>query len=88
MNEPELTKDLDAFNHLLNDLAQLPPEQTALLTEHLQAARYYLAGSMPAELDFNLKLAEGALDNVTDDRVKDRVRDFIAGLNHAPKPVQ
>ena len=80
MNEPELAKDLDAFNDLLNELAQLPPEQAGLLHEHLEAARYSLTGSMPAELQFNLKLANSALDNLQDDRLKDRVRHFIRNL--------
>jgi len=77
MNEPGIAKDLDAFDQLLAGLHHFPPEQASLLIEHLQGARFYLAGSMPHELVFNLNLAESAVDNLRDSGMKDRVRQFI-----------
>jgi hypothetical protein len=84
MNEPELAKDLDAFDQLLADLRQLPPDQSSLLSEHLQGARFYIAGSMPEELALNLNLAESALDNLRDSGMKDRVRRLIE--HYRPEP--
>jgi len=82
MNEPGIAKDLDAFDSMLAELHQLPSDQSALIIEHLQGARNYVAGSMPAELAFNLNLAKAALDNISDSGIKDRVRRFIDHYRH------
>jgi hypothetical protein len=82
MNEPGIAKDLDAFDSMLAELHQLPPDQSALVIEHLQGARNYMAGSMPAELAFNLNLAEAALGDISDSGIKDRVHRFIDRYRH------
>jgi hypothetical protein len=79
MTEHHQLQDLDLLNELLAELAKLPPEQSQLLCEHLEGARYYLTGAMPQELAFNLKLAEESLDPLSDPALKLRIQQFIDG---------
>ena len=71
--------DLDTLTDILADLEQLPRDRCPLLTEHLEGARFYLTGSMPKELSFNLQLAEDSLHSLRDDGLKARIQEFIDG---------
>ena len=51
----------------------------ALLREHLESARVYLVGLMPAEYALSLKMAEQSLDCVSDNDLRTRLQKFIHG---------
>ena len=51
----------------------------ALLREHLESARVYLVGLMPAEYALSLKMAEQSLDCVSDSNLRNRIEKFIHG---------
>jgi hypothetical protein len=69
--------ELDRINKLLGELEQAPSEKTNLLTEHLEAARFYLTGAMPKELAFEMRLAKESLDSVADPALKSEIQEFI-----------
>jgi hypothetical protein len=69
--------DVDRLNDLLAELGRLPHDQTSLLLEHLEGARYYMTGAMPKELAMNLEMAENSLDSLPDEGLRQRVRQFI-----------
>jgi hypothetical protein len=77
MTEQQQLKDLDVLNELIAELERLAPERTRLVLEHLEGARYYLTGAMPAELALNLNLAEESLDLLHDEALKSRIQQFI-----------
>jgi hypothetical protein len=47
------------------------------MREHLDAARFYLLGSMPAEYEFSLKLAADSLPDIEDKELQARVAGFL-----------
>ena len=69
--------DLDTLNELLGELENIPDERVQYLREHLEGARYYVTGAMPAELELNLELAKQSLDALADPALKLRVQHFI-----------
>ncbi len=69
--------DLDTLTGILADLENLRPDRCPLLTEHLEASRFYLTGAMPKELTFILQLAEELLDSLADAGLKARIQEFI-----------
>jgi hypothetical protein len=50
-----------------------------LLREHLESARVYLVGLIPEEYAFSLKMAEEALNCLSDHDLRERIEDFIHG---------
>ena len=48
-----------------------------LMREHLEAARFYLLGSMPGEYRLSLKLAAHLLPDIEDKALQSRVAGFL-----------
>jgi hypothetical protein len=76
---PQMTQgqELAQLDGFLSELAKETEAQNELLREHLETARDYLIGAMPAEYRFNLKLAGETLNGVEDKNLRDRLRGFI-----------
>lgn len=47
------------------------------MREHLEAARFYLLGSMPHEYALTLQLAQQLLPSIEDRGLQSRVADFL-----------
>ena len=77
MGHRQASNDVDSLNRILAELEKLPPEETRLVREHLEGARFYLTGAMPEELAVNLDLAEQSLDSLPDADLQARIRKFI-----------
>ena len=72
----EHARDASVLEELVRDL-EGGSGASALMREHLEAARCYLLGSMPIEYNFNLKLAKQLLPDIEDKRFRARVDDFL-----------
>jgi hypothetical protein len=71
--EPELAE----LEQLISELQDQPGGNTAMMREHLEAARFYLTGSMPREYDFNLGLARQVLPDVESRDVQSKLAAFL-----------
>lgn len=71
------SSELARLDGFLSELAKETEAHCDLLREHLESAREYLLGAMPAEYRFNLKLAGETLNGITDENLRDRLRRFI-----------
>jgi len=71
------TDEIARLDGLLNELGTETEAQCEVLREHLESARVYLVGLMPAEYAFSLKMAEEVLDCVSDQTLRTRIEDFI-----------
>jgi glutamate synthase domain-containing protein 3 len=72
-------RDLAQLDGLLKALGEETDSQCKLLREHLESARVYLVGLMPAEYALSLKMADEALSGIADHNLRARVEDFIRG---------
>ncbi len=72
-NDPTVAR----LDELVHDLAGGDGTPRSLLREHLEAARFYLLGAMPAEYQLNLELAEGLLPDIEDKDLQGRIRTFL-----------
>jgi hypothetical protein len=70
-------RDVANLEQLVRDLAGEYGTPNALMREHLDAARFYLLGSMPAEYEFSLKLAADSLPDIEDKELQARVAGFL-----------
>lgn len=70
-------EEVTRLDRLLDELGT--EAQYELLHEHLESARVYLLGLMPAEYALSLKMAEESLDCVTDSGLRNRIEQFIHG---------
>lgn len=70
-------QDLAALNDLLAALENDPDTREGMMREHIESARTYLTLFMPEEYQLALQLAEGALDDVTDKTLRDRIARFL-----------
>jgi hypothetical protein len=61
-----------------------PDTREGLMREHIESARTYLTLSMPEEYRVALRLAEGALDEITDDSLRDRIARFLRRQQQHP----
>jgi hypothetical protein len=77
MPQTSQNQELAQLDGFLSELAKETEAQCELLREHLETARAYLIGAMPAEYRFNLKLAGETLNGVEDKNLRDRLRRFI-----------
>jgi hypothetical protein len=73
------TNDVERLDQLLNELGKETEAQCEVLREHLEGARVYLFGLMPAEYALSLKMAEEMLNCVSDQNLRKRIEDFIKG---------
>ena len=71
------TDDIARLDALLDELGKETEAQCEVLREHLESARVYLVGLMPAEYAFSLKMAEEVLNCVSDPNLRKRIEDFI-----------
>ena len=76
----ELQEDIEANSNylemLLSDLST-QTENCDLLREHLESARTYLLGAMPAEYQFSLSMAREASNCVSDPRLRRKITAFV-----------
>jgi hypothetical protein len=71
------SSELAQLDGFLTELAKETEAQSDLLREHLETAREYLLGAMPAEYRSNLKLAGETLNGVSDKNLQARLQRFI-----------
>ena len=74
MQQVDTLSDLD---DLLAGLEHEHSPDCGLLREHLQGARSYLLGAMPAEYKLNLRLAGDVVDCIGNEALRRRLDDFI-----------
>src|SRR5260370_37522960 len=82
--------DAVRIEELMQHLAEEyePGMPSALLREHLEAARFYLLGGMPQEYHFTLELLKELLPDIEDKSLGARVADFLhSGGAIAASPV-
>jgi len=65
------------IDELIRDLVGGDDTPRGLLREHLEGARFYLLGGIPAEYQFNLKLSESLLGDLDDQDLEGRIRAFL-----------
>lgn len=70
-------QDLAVLNNLLAALENDPDLREGLMREHIESARTYLTLAMPEEYQLALRMAEGALDDVSDKDLRDRIAGFL-----------
>jgi hypothetical protein len=75
--ESRRKRDLANIEELIRDLAGEYDTPKALMRERLEAARFYLLGSMPSEYHFTLKLAADVLPDLEDKQLQARVAAFL-----------
>jgi len=71
--------DVARLDGLLDELGKETEAQCEVLREHLESARVYLVGLMPGGYALSLKMAEDALNCVSDHNLRQRIEDFIHG---------
>jgi len=72
-----LKTDVHRIDTVIDDVSDPAESQCELLREHLESARHYLLGSMPAEYKLSLQLATQALGCITDAERRKRVTQAI-----------
>lgn len=76
-------QDLAVLNNLLAALENDPDSREGLMREHIESARTYLMLAMPEEYQLALRMAEGALDDVSDKALRDRIARILSNqLKH------
>lgn len=88
MRDLQTSEDLSRLDEFLEDLGAETEAQCELLREHLEAARTYLVGSMPAEYELSLQMAREALNCVSNQELRLNLENFIhshstKGSSHA-----
>ena len=68
---------LTGLDALLTALGHETETECELLREHLESARTYLIGSMPAEYQLSLEMASEVLDCIADENLRRRAAAFI-----------
>ncbi len=72
-----LKTDVHRIDVVIDEVSGPTESQCELLREHLESARHYLLGAMPVEYKLSLQLANQALDCITDEDRRKRVRKAI-----------
>jgi hypothetical protein len=75
--DPRIARDAARLEEFLRDLPGESGTPAAALREHLEAARFYLLGSMPHECGLSLELAQHLLPEVEDSDLKSRIAEFL-----------
>jgi len=73
------SKDVAQLNELLEALGKETEPRCKVLREHLESARFFLVGLMPDEYALSLKMADEALDCVSDHDLRARIMSFVRG---------
>jgi hypothetical protein len=83
------TNEITRLDGLLDELGNETEAQCEVLREHLESARVYLVGLMPAEYALSLKMAEEVLNCVSDHNLRTRIQAFIRGdFIHGTQSIQ
>ena len=69
--------DLDRLEEFISELDEETDTFSALMREHLDAARFYLLGAMPHEYEFELRLAKDLLPQLENEGLQTRIFDFL-----------
>jgi hypothetical protein len=69
--------DARRLNELVLELTRGGETGCAMLLEHLESARFYLSGAMPAEYRMSLAMAREELGCLGNDDTRVHARDFI-----------
>jgi len=77
MQNVQTSEDLGRLDEILENLGSEHEAQCELLREHLESARTYLVGAMPAEFELSLKMAKETLNCVSNAELRSRIEDFI-----------
>ena len=77
MQNVDTSKDLAELDNLLDELTGETEAQCELLREHLEGARAYLVGAMPTEYALSLRMADEALNCVSNRHLRARIEHFI-----------
>lgn len=75
-----LETGLARLDQLIDELSDPRKPQCDLLREHLEAARIYCLGDMPAEYQLNLRLAIESLDCIQDPARRHRMKQTLSEL--------
>ena len=75
--------DLARLDSLISELDHVGDNE--LLLEHLQSARTYLLGAMPAECALSLDFAGAAAQEVRDASLRNRIQEEIKSLMDGKK---
>lgn len=79
-------RDIARIEALLRDLHGESDTVTGLMREHLEAARFYLLGSMPHEYGHTLRLARDLSGDIEDKNLQSRVTDFLRSQDAYVEP--
>ena len=74
-------EELGKLDELLALLAQAPPSpESEIAQEHIQSARSCVLGSMPAECELDLKLAQIAIGGIADVATRRNAQKILLSL--------
>ncbi len=73
-------EDSTRLDELLAELRDAKESHCDMLREHLESARSYLIGAMPAECLLSLRLANETLDCVSNEDLRHRAAELIKSL--------
>jgi len=75
---------LERLDEILAFLADAPETEAVISArEHLQSARSYLLGAMPVELELSLAMAEAAISDVDDHRLRQKALHMLNDVREA-----
>lgn len=75
-----LKTDVTQLDAAIDEVSDPSESQCELLREHLETARNYLQGAMQREYALSLQLANQALDCISDEERRVRVKQIIAEM--------
>lgn len=74
-------EELGKLDELLALLAKAPPSpESEIAQEHVQSARSCVLGSMPAECELDLKLAQTAIGSIANIATRSAARTILVSL--------
>jgi hypothetical protein len=73
----QLETKVSRVEDLIRDLSENSGLHSALMREHLEEARFYLLGSMPAEYALTTELAGKILPEIQDPDLHKRIEEFL-----------
>jgi hypothetical protein len=77
ISDIRMAHDAARLEELVRDSASESDTPTALMHEHLDAARFYLLGGMSHEYGLSLNLAQELLPEIENQNLRGRIADFL-----------
>ena len=77
MDQLAAHNEIARIEELVKDLPADSGTPSSFMREHLEEARFYLLGSMPAEYRLTLSLAEHLLPQIQDTDLQHRISHFL-----------